>query len=53
MKMELRRRSLDKIFKRRDRIDMPEFQLISSICAQDYDMMWITVMRKTSLRNGN
>jgi hypothetical protein len=26
MKMELRRRSLDKIFKRRDRIDMPEFQ---------------------------
>lgn len=26
MKMELRRRALDKIYKRRDRIDMPDFQ---------------------------
>jgi hypothetical protein len=26
MKMELRRRALDKVYKRRDRIDMPDFQ---------------------------
>jgi uncharacterized protein with ParB-like and HNH nuclease domain len=26
MKMEMRRRALDKVYKRRDRIDMPDFQ---------------------------
>ena len=26
MKMEMRRRSIDKVYKRRDRIDMPDFQ---------------------------
>ena len=26
MKMEMRRRAIDKLYKRRDRIDMPDFQ---------------------------